>query len=237
MAITPALAKKTQSARIEVLSPQEQLKTFKLPEGFVMELVASEEDGIVNPIDMAFDDKGRLWTQTARMYPLDPGKDIGWNQLLKLMADPEALKKDPELYAEFKRIQDLYQGTTKGEDKILIVSNLYGDDKAKVSDFADGLAIPQTILPYKNGVYVAQGSEMFFLDDTNGDGVADKRTPLVTGFGYTDTHTMTHTFVRGPGNWIHFSQGALNMGEATAVKSGAKARFALLEDRTPFHRW
>jgi len=220
-----AAAKKTHSERTEALSPEEQLKTFKLPEGYVIELVASEKDGLINPIDLAFDDAGRLWTQTAKMYPLDPGKDIGWNQLLKLMADPEAQKNDPELYAEFQRIQDLYQGKAKGEDRILIFSNLYGGGDIKVSAFAEGLAIPQSILPYKNGAYVAQGSETFFLEDTDGDGVADKRTPILTGFGYTDTHTMSHTLVRGPGNWIHFSQGALNMGEVTAVKSGAKARF------------
>ena len=219
------LAKKTGSQRSKAMTPEEQLKTFKLPEGYVIELVASERDGLINPIDMAFDDAGRLWTQTAQMYPLDPGKDIGWGQLLKLMADPELRKKNPELDKEFTRIQDLYQGKTKGEDKILIFSGLYNGGKTKTHVFADGLTIPQSILPYKNGAYVTQGSEMFFLDDTNGDGVADKRTPLVTGFGYTDSHTMTHTLVRGPGNWIHFSQGALNMGEVTAVKSGAKARF------------
>lgn len=218
---TGLLAKKTQSQRTEALSPQEQLKTFRLPEGYVIELVASEADGIINPIDLAFDDSGRLWTQTARMYPLDPGKDIGWNQLLKLMANPEEQKK----YPEFKRIADLYQGKTKGEDKILILSSLYGDDKLKTSVFADGLTIPQSILPYRNGAFVAQGSEMLFLEDADGDGVADNRTPVLTGFGFTDTHTMAHTLVRGPGNWIHFSQGALNMGEVTAPKSGASTRF------------
>ena len=225
LATAPLYAKKTQSQRTKALSPAEQQKTFKLPEGYVIELVASEKDGVINPIDMAFDDAGRLWTQTARMYPLDPGKDIGWNQLVKLMADPQEQKKNPELYQEFQRIRGLYQGKIEGEDKILILSNLYGEGGIKTSVFADGLTIPQSVLPYRSGAYVAQGSEMFFLDDTDGDGMADKRTPILTGFGYTDSHTMSHTLVRGPGNWIHFSQGALNMGEVTALKSGAKARF------------
>src|SRR5690606_31924666 len=59
-----------------IKTPEEELAGFKLPEGFVIELVASERDGIVNPIDLTFDDAGRLWTQTARMYPLDPVMDI-----------------------------------------------------------------------------------------------------------------------------------------------------------------
>ena len=106
---------KTQSNRTELFTPEKELAGFKVPEGFVVELVASEKDGVVNPIDMTFDDAGRLWTQTGSMYPLDPVADIQWQDLLKLMDDPEAQEKDPN----FKRILDLYRGVTKGDDKIL----------------------------------------------------------------------------------------------------------------------
>ena len=58
----------------------------------------------------------------------------------------------------------------------------------------------------------------------NNDGKADKRTPLFQGFGFTDTHTMAHTLVRGPGDWIHFSQGALNKGEVRSMFSETKTR-------------
>ncbi|MEZ4904346.1 MAG: hypothetical protein R2822_22660 [Spirosomataceae bacterium] len=40
------------------------------------------------------------WTQTARMYPLDPIADIQWNDLLKLMDNQETQKNHPN----FKRI-------------------------------------------------------------------------------------------------------------------------------------
>jgi len=214
------LSKKTQSSRTKVLSPKEQLAGFKVPEGFVVELVASEEDGIVNPIDLTFDDAGRLWTQTASMYPLDPVANIKWKDLQKLIEDPEAQKRNPN----FKKILDLYQGKSKGEDKILIISGLKDVKEVEVDVWADGLAIPQSIFPYKNGSFVAQGSELFFLGDTNNDGKADERTPVLTGFGFTDTHTMAHTMLRGPGDWIHFSHGALNKGEITTFNSDAKAR-------------
>ena len=202
----------------EARTPEEQLDGFKLADGFVIELVASERDGVIKPIDLTFDDAGRLWTQTARMYPMDPIADIQWNDLLELMNDADAQKNRPE----FKRILELYQGKTKGEDKILILSNIYGKGPAKVEVWADGLTIPQSILPYKDGALVAQGSELFLLQDTDNDGKADKRTPLFTGFGFTDSHTMAHTLIRAPGGWVHLSHGGLNKGEVSAVNTDFK---------------
>lgn len=201
-----------------VMTPEEQLAGFKLADGFTIELVASEEDGVINPIDLTFDDAGRLWTQTARLYPMDPIADVQWEDLLALMENQETQKNHPA----FKRVLDLYQGKTYGSDKILIISDLYGDKPAKTTVWADSLTIPMSILPYKNGAYVAQGSEIFFLDDADKSGRADFRVPLITGFGFTDSHTMPHVLMRAPGGWVYFSQGALNKGEARSLVSNVK---------------
>ncbi len=217
---TPLVLTQRNTYAKPVNTPEQELAGFTVPTGFVVELVASERDGVIKPIDLTFDDAGRLWTQTGRMYPLDPVADIPWDDLLKLMDDQQAQKNHPN----FKRVLDLYQGRTKGTDNILIITNLYGKKPAKTSVWAEGLAIPQSILPYKNGSYVAQGSELFFLNDSDNDGKADERTPLLTGFGFTDTHTMTHTLVRAPANWIHFSHGALNKGEVSSLKSSVKLK-------------
>ena len=45
------IIKITQSKRTEAFSPEKELASFTVPEGFVIELVASEENGIINPID------------------------------------------------------------------------------------------------------------------------------------------------------------------------------------------
>lgn len=212
--------KKTQSARTDAWSPREQLAGFTVPPGFVIELVASEEHGVINPIDISFDDSGRLWTQTGQMYPLDPVAGIKWQALLKLMDDPEAQKQNPQ----FAKIRDLYQLKAKGKDKILILDDPTKQAQKPLHVWADGLTIPQSILPYKDGAYVCHGSELFLLRDTNGDDKSDTMEPVLTGFGFTDTHTMSHLLVRGPGSYIHFSQGALNKAMVTAVASGKEHR-------------
>ena len=42
------------------LSPQEELATFRVPEGFRVELVASEPE-VVDPVAMTFDADGRIY--------------------------------------------------------------------------------------------------------------------------------------------------------------------------------
>ncbi len=49
-------------------TPEEERKGFKLPEGFEIELFASEPD-IGKPINIAFDAKGRLWVTQSFEYP------------------------------------------------------------------------------------------------------------------------------------------------------------------------
>lgn len=200
-------------------SPEEELASFKVAEGFVVELVASERDGVIKPIDLNFDDAGRLWTQTASMYPMDPDPDIKWNDLLRLMDQPGPQRENPK----FQRVLDLYQGKTKGTDSILILPEAHKGANG-IFSWADGLTIPQSVLPYKDGAFVAQGSELIFLRDSDGDGKADSRESIISGLGYTDSHTMVHLLTRAPGSWVHFSQGALNKGMATMTKSGVQIR-------------
>lgn len=55
------------------LSPQEAIAKMTVPPGFTVELVASEPD-IVNPIGMAFDERGRAWITESFEYPRrEPG--------------------------------------------------------------------------------------------------------------------------------------------------------------------
>ncbi len=56
------------------LSPAEAIAKMKVPEGFTVELVASEPD-LVNPVAMTFDEKGRIWVTESLEYPRrQPGK-------------------------------------------------------------------------------------------------------------------------------------------------------------------
>ena len=63
--------KKGKLGSLEYLTAEEQAKLFELPEGFEINLVASEEQfpELANPVSMNFDNKGRLWVSTMQSYP------------------------------------------------------------------------------------------------------------------------------------------------------------------------
>jgi glucose/arabinose dehydrogenase len=58
--------------RIHITTPEEELKSFKLPEGYAINLYASEVEfpALEDPVSMTFDAKGRLWVTAMPSYPM-----------------------------------------------------------------------------------------------------------------------------------------------------------------------
>ncbi|MCU0797926.1 MAG: DUF1080 domain-containing protein [Akkermansiaceae bacterium] len=186
------------------LSPADQKSTFRLPEGFDIELVTSEEQGVVKPVSVAWDHAGRLWTMTAREYPVDANEN---------RAHAEAL------YAK------------GGQDELLVIDepHLPGPHQPRV--FASGLAIPLGILPLKDGVLAQYGSEIRIYQDSDGDGKSDSHKVVLEGFGIQDSHLFPHQFERAPGGWIYVAQGLFN--DSNVKRPGGLA-FANGQESVPF---
>jgi putative heme-binding domain-containing protein len=68
------------------LTPDEELKTFVLPKGFEIQLVASDPD-IAKPMNMAFDRRGRLWVTSSREYPMPAPADRPAQDTIKILED------------------------------------------------------------------------------------------------------------------------------------------------------
>src|SRR5260221_10034128 len=56
---------------IRPLTPEEELKTFQLPDGYRLELVLSERDDVREPVCVAFDGDGRMYVAEMRSYMQD----------------------------------------------------------------------------------------------------------------------------------------------------------------------
>ena len=94
-------------------------------------------------------------------------------------------------------------------DRILILEDSDKDGQAdKSSVYYDQLVIPGGVLPDGDGgAYVAHGEELLHLHDRNGDGKADQREVLLSGFGSEDTHHTLHRLRWGPGGLLYMLQG------------------------------
>ncbi len=170
---------------------EEQRKLFHLPEGFEIELFAQESPGFGKFVLLVFDQQGRAWSSTALEYPVDANENP---------AAAEALYK------------------SKARDKVIVFDRPFAGGVQEPRVFADGLAIPEGVLPYRDGAIVQHGHDIVFLRDTDGDGQADKREVLLTGFGVQDSHLFPHQFTRAPGGWLWLAQGAFNSGKVTTTK-------------------
>lgn len=162
------------------LSPQEQRAKFALPDGFEIQLVASEPD-INKPMNMAFDATGRLWVTTSREYPFPAPPD------------------------------------RTGQDRLMIFEDFAPDGRArKVTEFADGLNIPIGVYPFRNDAshwkaVVWSIPNIWLMEDTDGDGKADKREVLYGPFDYSrDTHGNQSSFTRGYDGWLYATHGFNN---------------------------
>ncbi|PHR98724.1 MAG: glycosyl hydrolase [Blastopirellula sp.] len=103
------------------------------------------------------------------------------------------------------------QPAGKGRDRIRICEDTNGDHKAdKFTLFAENLSIPTAICPYRGGVIVQNGVETLYLKDTNGDGKADVRKVLISGWALGDTHGGVSNLRYGLDNWIWGMQGYNN---------------------------
>ena len=154
------------------LSPTEALAKMQVPDGFRVELVASEPD-IINPVAMAFDDAGRIYVTESFEYPR--------------------------------------QEAGPGRDRIKILEDTDRDGRVdKMTVFAEGLNIPSGIAVGHGGVWVANAPDILFLEDTNGDDVADKSTVVVTGFGRDDTHELPNALTWGPDGYLYGLNGVFN---------------------------
>jgi putative heme-binding domain-containing protein len=67
-------------------SPEEERKGFHLPPGFEIQLVASELD-IYKPLNMNFDDRGRLWVTSTLEYPFPVKEGTPSRDTVRVLAD------------------------------------------------------------------------------------------------------------------------------------------------------
>jgi putative membrane-bound dehydrogenase-like protein len=103
------------------------------------------------------------------------------------------------------------------QGRIVILESTKGDghyDKRTV--FAEGLTFPNGVMPWDGGLIVTCAPDIFFMRDTDGDGRADEKRVLLTGFEFAkSTQLRVNCPTLGPDGWIYFAAG-LSAGNITS---------------------
>jgi putative membrane-bound dehydrogenase-like protein len=167
-----ACSRKTGEERS--LTPAESLKTMKLSEDFHVELFAAEPD-VMSPVEMAFDENGKIYVAEMMDYPDDPPAGKPARSRIRLLED------------------------TNGDGKI---------DRTTV--FADQLLAVSGFMPWKGGLIVTSAPDILFMKDENGDGKADVRKVLYTGFPKVNHEARITNPRLGTDNWIYCSNSGSN---------------------------
>ena len=78
-----------KNGSLEYLYGQDALKKLKVPAGYKIELFASEAEftDLANPVQMSFDNKGRLWVATMPSYPHYKPGDSKPNDKILILED------------------------------------------------------------------------------------------------------------------------------------------------------
>lgn len=98
------------------------------------------------------------------------------------------------------------KGTPGG--RVRFLEDRDGDGRYDASTlFLDGLSYPNGIMPWRNGVLVTCAPEIFYAEDTDGDGKADLRKPLYRGFGEGNPQHRVNGLRWGLDNWVYCANG------------------------------
>ncbi len=154
---------------------------------------------------------------------VEPGYRVDLVAAEPLVQSPVAIAFDERarMYvAENRGYPDPLEGESAAapQGAIALLTDTDSDGRYdKRTDFATGLTYPNGVMPWNGGVFVTVAPDLLYLKDTDGDGVADERRIVLTGFNASKTAQIRFSHpTLGPDGWIYLTSG-LNGGRVTSL--------------------
>ncbi len=180
---------------IPALSPTEALERFVVADDLAVDLVLSEPE-IAQPLQVTFDERGRLWLVEYRQYPEPAGL--------------KAVSRDKFLRSVYDRVPEPPPHGAPGKDRISIHEDRDGDgtfESHKV--FVEGLNLATSVARGRGGVWVLNPPYLLFYPDRDGDDRPDGDPEVhLDGFGLEDSHSICNSLRWGPDGWLYAAQGS-----------------------------
>jgi putative membrane-bound dehydrogenase-like protein len=102
------------------------------------------------------------------------------------------------------------KGDYQPAGRVRLLESTHGDGKFdKSTVFLDKVHFPNGITAWKKGVLVCAAPDIIYAEDTDGDGKADIRKVVFTGFDSRNWQARMNSLSYGLDNWIHGANGLL----------------------------
>lgn len=120
-----------------------------------------------------------------------------------MISDPVAIEIDEHGQMYVVEMHG-YPLNLDGSGKIKLLRDTDGDGQMdKMTVFAEGLILPTGIMRWKQGVIVTDPPNVLYLEDKDGDGKAEIKETLLTGFAVSNPQHNTNNPLLGLDNWIY----------------------------------
>jgi putative heme-binding domain-containing protein len=201
----------------EPLTAEQQRKTFHLPPGFEIQLVAAEPD-LRKPMNLAFDSAGRLWLTESREYPFPAKTGAEARDTIRIFSEFDA------------------DGRARRVTTFATNLNIPIGLHPFRSPGASGTNLTWKCIAWSI-------PNIWLFEDADGDGVADRKEVLYGPFDHTrDTHGNQASFRRGFDGWLYATHGFNNQsrvkgrdGHEVVMHSGNTYRMRL--DGSRLEHW
>lgn len=139
--------------------------------------------------------------EAAKLFETSGGFSMQLVAAEPLVVDPVAATFDEDGRLYVCELRDYPYHPQPGERPLGTVRRLEDVDGDGVFDkstvFADGLLWAAAIAPWKGGVFVGSPPDIWYMRDDDGDGIADTREKIFTGFGEKNPQAILNNFVYG----------------------------------------
>lgn len=186
-------------------SPAAAVAQFQVHAGLKLDVPLHEPE-VAQPLNMSFDERGRLWVVQYLQYPFPAGLKV--------------VKYDKYLRAVFDKEPVAPPNHVRGRDKVTIHEDTDGDgefDRHKT--FVDGLNMARSVITGRGGAWVLMPPFLLFYPDRDRDDVPDGDPEVhLEGFGLEDTHSGANSLRWGPDGWIYGAHGSTCTADVKGVK-------------------
>ncbi|MBI3869649.1 MAG: c-type cytochrome [Verrucomicrobia bacterium] len=150
-------------------------------------------------------------TEALASFRVRPGFRVELVACEPIVTDPVYFDWDGEGRLWVVEMRDYplgLDGKGKPGGVVKMLEDADGDGRyEKATTFLEGIAFPSSLMPWGKGLLIAAAPDIFYAEDTDGDGRADVRKTLFTGFVQGNQQHRVNGFEWGLDGWVYAANG------------------------------